>query len=62
MVGEDIAGKVADMLAVKSDRHADLEILKIDDDTWSILFDIDGRDFIATITDLPKQRKRETVQ
>lgn len=54
------AQKVVDALRVKSHQKLPPEILKLDNETVSIVIDIDGKDYIFTMMAIPKPRQVPT--
>lgn len=54
------AKKVAEMLWQSGEQELPAEILKIDENTASIVADVDGVDYILTMMRVPKQRERAT--
>lgn len=57
---EKPAVAVADALWPQSDNRLPNEVLRIAHDTAAIVVDIDGVDYIMTMSVLPKQRPRPT--
>lgn len=57
---QTVAEKVAERMDELSDQKLPMEILKIEDGTAAVVFDIAGVDYIATITAVPKPRERPT--
>ena len=52
--------KVAEMLWASGQQELPAEIFKLDEQTASIVVDVDGVDYILTMTAAPKQRHRAT--
>lgn len=57
---ETIAVRVTERLDELSDQKLPMEILKIEEGTAAIVFDIEGVDYIATLSLVPGQRSRPT--
>lgn len=62
-VTEAEAVQISDALAAASDQKVPHELLLLDAATnlWALVFDINGVDYIATLSKVPKQRKRPGV-
>ncbi len=56
------ATKLCDRLWPTSDQKLEHEILKLDENTAGIVVDVDGVDYILTMTEVPVQRQRPTAQ
>jgi hypothetical protein len=56
------AKKVSAALSPLSDQRHGHEILRLDDASTGIVVDIDGIDYMLTMTALPKQRERPRIQ
>lgn len=52
------AMKVAEQLWQEGSQRLPAEVLKLNDDTAGIVVDVDGVDYILTMTRVPKQRPR----
>lgn len=59
---EGPAQSLCDRLWPTSSQRLPQEILKLDDSTAGIIVDVDGVDYMLTMTQLPKQRTSETTQ
>lgn len=57
---EKVAVSVTERLDELSDQKLPMEIMRIEEDVASIVFDIGGVDYIATLMVVPKQRPRPT--
>lgn len=55
---EKLATRVAERLDELSDQKLPMEILRLQEDTAAIVFDVDGVDYIATVSKVPAQRHR----
>lgn len=56
------AQKLCDRLWPTAEQKLPHEILKLSDDTAGIVVDVDGVDYILTMSRVPKQRSRPTEQ
>lgn len=57
---EKAALQVSERLAELSDQKLPMEILRVEEGLASVVFDIGGVDYIASLMVVPKQRPRPT--
>jgi hypothetical protein len=54
------AKKVAEQLWKEGSQRLPAEVMKLNDATAAIIVDVDGIDYVLTMTKVPKQRPRPT--